>query len=138
MPAGRPPIFDSPEDLQNKIDEYFQSLEGESHFEADTEDESKDNLVWDVPPTSPSITGLCLFLGFESRQSFHDYGKSPEYSYTIKRARLMIEHKYELSGQYAKNPAFQVLALKNLGWSDKQEVDMRAKVAASDEDTIFE
>lgn len=138
MGAGRPALFNTVEELEAKIQEYFDSLNGEFHYEADPEDESNDIKVYDRDPEPPSITGLCLFLGFESRQSFHDYGNNPEFSYTIKRARLMIEHKYELSGQYAKNPAFQVFALKNLGWSDRQEIDMKSNIHLSDEPITFE
>lgn len=140
MGAGRPALFNTVEELENKIQEYFTSLEGEKEWIVDSDEDGnpKDIEVWKVPPTPPSITGLCLFLGFESRQSFHDYGNNPEFSYTIKRARLMIEHKYELSGQYAKNPAFQVFALKNLGWSDRQEIDMKSNVHLSDEPITFE
>lgn len=125
--GGAPPFFSTPEELEAKVEEYFKSLDGEFHYEADPEEEGKDIKVWDVFPDSPTITGLCLFLGFESRQSFYDYGNRSEFSYTIKRARLRIEHNYEKVGNFAKNPAFQVFALKNLGWSDKQEIDHTTK-----------
>jgi len=101
MPAGRPPIFETPDLLQDKIDEYFTSL-------ADKKE----------PPT---ITGMCLFLGFESRQSFHDYVEKADFSYTIKKARLRIESEYEKK-LHAQNPTGSIFALKNLGWSDKQEI----------------
>jgi hypothetical protein len=102
MQLGRPPVFDSPEQLSIKVDEYFDALSGE-------------------PAT---ITGLALFLGFESRQSFYDYEEKEDFSYTIKRARLRIEHEYEkkLSGNNVAGPIF---ALKNLSWKDKSEVDNR-------------
>src|SRR5687767_13811577 len=100
MPAGRPPIFETPDLLQDKIDEYFSSL-------ADKKE----------PPT---ISGMCLFLGFESRQSFHDYAEKEEFSYTIKKSRLRIESEYEKK-LHAQNPAGSIFALKNLGWTDKHD-----------------
>lgn len=100
MTAGKPAKFKTVEELQNAIDKYF--------------NENKE---------SPTITGLALELGFASRQSFYDYEKNKKYSYTVKRARLKIENFYEshLIGQYTSGPIF---ALKNFGWSDKQDVDI--------------
>jgi len=95
--GGRPPKFDSPESLMEKIIEYFTGCE---------ENNSK-----------ATITGLTLFLGFESRSSLDDYAeKNNEYSYIIKRAKLAVENSYETSGQ-----AFDIFALKNMGWKDKTE-----------------
>ena len=97
--GGRPPFFSSPEELLKMITAYFEKAKGNS-----------------------TITGLAYDLGFESRQSFYDYEKREEFSYIIKRARLFVESCYELklSGQYI---AGSVFALKNMGWSDKQEIE---------------
>lgn len=119
--AGRPPIYETEEALKAKIDEYFESLKGEFHFEADPEDESKDVRVMDTPSAFPSITGLALFLDFESRQSIYDYEKKGEFSYTIKRARLYIESFYEQQ-LLGKGVTGAIFALKNFGWSDKQDI----------------
>jgi len=125
--AGRPAEYSTPEELQAKIDEYFQYIEGEFRWEADPENEGKDNKIWDRSPEPPTITGLALYLGFESRQSFHDYKKRPEFSYTIKKARLMVEKSYELYLIYSKNPTGAIFALKNLGWDDKQKHEHTGK-----------
>ena len=70
-PIGIPPLYNSPQELQSKIDEYFNS---DSKY---------------------TIAGLCLFLGFASRQSFYDYENKPNFAYTIKKARLRLEEYYE-------------------------------------------
>ena len=124
--AGRPPMFETIEDFDREIDSYFEYIKGEFHYEADPEDESNDIKVWDRHPEPATITGLCLHLGFESRQSFHDYAKNenkPQFSYAIKKARLRIENAYEVSLNYSKNPAAQIFVLKNMGWDDKQQLD---------------
>lgn len=102
---GRPPIFESPGDLEKAIKEYFEP--------------TGVDLIFIAPKT---ISGLAYHLGFESRQSLYDYEKREEFSYIIKRARLRIEMGYEenLSG---KQPAGSIFALKNMGWSDRQEID---------------
>lgn len=103
---GRPALFRTPEELEVKVAEYFESLK-----------ETK------RPPT---ITGLVLYLGFESRQSFYDYQAKEDFSYAIKKARTRIENEYEvnLSG---RNPTGSIFALKNMGWADKTEVDHTTK-----------
>lgn len=114
--GGRPPIYNSSEELQEQIDEYFNSgvkkrtvIIGKAPHQTSIEIEV------------PTITGLCIFLGFESRQSFYDYEQREGFSYTIKRARLFIENEYEemLS---SGNTVGAIFALKNFGWIDKTEV----------------
>ncbi len=97
---ARPRVYDSPDELQAAVDEYFENTRQE-----------------DV-----TITGLALHLGFESRQSFYDYEKNDAFSYIIKRARLKVELAYEwrLNSNSCTGAIF---ALKNMGWKDKQEVE---------------
>lgn len=103
MAAGRPAHFESPELLSQSIELYFSKCEAEKK--------------------KPTITGLAYAVGFESRQSFYDYEDKPEFSYTIKRARLFVESTYEESLRES-NPAGSIFALKNFGWRDKTETDM--------------
>ena len=104
--GGRPPKYKSPEELLERCVKYF-----------DSSIEVGEKIT---------ITGLALFLGFESRQSLHDYKENEVFSYVIKRAMLVVENSYELSGNN-----FDIFALKNMGWSDKQEIDMKADVKSS-------
>ena len=97
--TGRKPIFKTVEALQKKIDKYWaECLEKEER---------------------PLITGVAYHCGFESRQSFYDYEKKEVFSYTIKRARLFIEMEYE---KRIGEGAGYIFGLKNLGWTDKQEI----------------
>lgn len=121
MPAGRPPIFEDADQLQEKIDSYLIWIQGEKGMMVKQgEDEIQS---WVRYPEPATITGLALYLGFESRQSFYDYEDNDKFSYTIKKARLKIENEYEkkLSGN---NVAGSIFALKNLGWKDKTEQDL--------------
>lgn len=99
-PPHRPPFYDDPEVMQAKIEEYF----------ADAK------MV--------TITGLCLHLGFESRQSFYDYEIKPDFAYTVKRARMMVENAYEMRLNKEGTPTGAIFALKNMGWKDKQETEI--------------
>lgn len=96
------PVFNTDEELKEGINKYLKSV------------------------GTPTITGLAYSLGFASRQSFYDYEKNEKHSYTIKRARLFIESVYE-SGLSKGNVAGAIFALKNFGWTDKQEIDQKTE-----------
>lgn len=119
MPAGRPPTFQSDEELQNAIDDYFQN--GVTMRKV-VIGKPPNNYIEEIPV--PTITGLCYHIGFESRQSFYDYENRPEFSYTVKRARLFIEKEYEEQLSVG-NTIGAIFALKNMGWRDKTEQDLR-------------
>jgi len=101
--GGRPPHYSNPEDLANRVTEYFEFC-----------DEKKDKAT---------ITGLTLFLGFCDRSSLIDYSKNEGFSHIIKAAKTMIENSYEEHGQ-----TIDIFALKNMGWKDKQEVEQTTRV----------
>lgn len=99
--VGRPAKFTSADELQKAINNYFEQEQ-----------------------EIPTLSGLALALGFESRQSMYDYKKKGDaFSYTIKRARLQVECKYE-KRLYSNSPAGTIFALKNLGWSEKVVQEM--------------
>lgn len=116
-----PPTFKTPEELENKIDDYFNNGV-----------RVKEYIIGRVPNQTtvkipvPTITGLCYYLGFASRQSFYDYEKNTNYSYTIKRARLFIEQEYEEQLQHG-NTTGAIFALKNMGWKDSQSLEHTGK-----------
>lgn len=123
MAGGRPAYFDTEVELQAKIDEYLIWLQGDFKDvqKRDEEGEPYSERVYTRYPEQPTITGLAIYLGFESRQSVYDYEKTGEFSYTIKRARLFIENAYEKE-LLGKGVTGAIFALKNFGWTDKQEV----------------
>lgn len=99
MAAGRPRIWDDPDELEKACDGYF----------------NDENL-------KPTVTGLALHLGFDSKQSLYDYRDRPEFSYPIKKALTLIE-KYHEEGLSENNVAGRIFALKNMGWKDKAEIE---------------
>lgn len=132
MSAGRPAHFENAEYLNLMVEEYFVYIKG-AYEDIEREKINKDGSVqmvmeriWTRKSETPSITGLALYLGFESRQSIYDYEKNGEFSYTIKRARLRVEASYE---QYLLTQASTgaIFALKNFGWVDTKAVDHTTK-----------
>jgi hypothetical protein len=115
--AGRPPIFETVDDLDNAIHKYFN--EGVKIRKVVVGKAPNQQVIEIEVPT---ITGLCYYIGFESRQSFYDYELRPEFSYTVKRARLFIEQEYE-EQLITGNTVGAIFALKNMGWKDKHETE---------------
>jgi hypothetical protein len=130
--VGRPAHFNTPEELQAKADEYFEWVKGEFHEEVRDKTDKEGTItqyterIWDREPVNISITGLALFLGFESRQSIYDYSKTGEFSYIIKRCKLQVENRYENALAY-QSPTGAIFALKNMGWVDNQAIDHTTK-----------
>lgn len=105
--AGRPALYQTPEELQHKVDEYLETFD----------------------LSQRTVTGLALFLGFESRQSLYDYEQDSQFSYIIKKAKLNIEHAYEMRLNNG-NCTGAIFALKNMGWKDKTEQDLNVRTPA--------
>lgn len=104
--GGRPPKYDTSEDMQHAIDDYFEYCYTNG-----------ENIT---------VSGLAYSLGFESRQSFYDYGKNNQFSYIIKRCRLRLESYYESRVQ-GTTPTGSIFVLKNMGWKDEHTVHQDSK-----------
>lgn len=118
--GGRPPVYETPEALISRINEYFNWIGGEYHEEDGPEGEKV--KVCDRAPERPTVTGLALFLGFDSKQSLYDYKKKEEFSYPIKRALSVVENAYE-NALMSQGATGAIFALKNMEWTDKQQYD---------------
>ena len=101
-PVGRPRMYASPEDFEAKVCAYQEHCR-----------ENKEPVTW---------TGLALFMGFSSRQSIDEYQNYPEFSYCVKKAKTIVEWHYEMR-LCGDKPTGAIFALKNMGWTDKQEMD---------------
>jgi hypothetical protein len=99
--VGRPLKFADPLALEEKINEYFDRCDAA-----------------DEPYT---ITGLALALD-TSRQTLINYEGKEEFIDAIKRAKSRVEH-YAEKKLYTGTPTGPIFALKNFGWSDKQDIN---------------
>lgn len=100
-PVGRPMKFPNVEDLQAAIDNYFRMCDS-------------------TEPKKPyTITGLCLALE-TTRETLCDYQARPEFSDTVKIAKMRVENFAE---ERLYDPTLKaagpIFALKNFGWTDK-------------------
>ena len=124
--AGKPK-YQSPEEMQEQIDAYFASLEGELLCDGGG------NPVYDKfgkpcflkPPRPPTVTGLALYLGFASRQALINYStRSKGFNDTITRAKSRIEEYaetrlYDREGQRGAEFNLRV----NFGWREQKDAD---------------
>ena len=100
--VGRPLKWNNVEELQLQIDKYFDKcVELEKPF---------------------TITGLCIALDCD-RETIRDYKEKDLFSVPIKNAYRKCQQYAEEQMFTSKNPAGAIFALKNYGWSDKQEID---------------
>jgi hypothetical protein len=96
---GRPLKIETPEQMKKILNEYFETTE--------------ENKL--------TITGLCLALGLD-KSTFYDYEKREEFKEIVRQARLIVENSYEISLR-ENGRTGDIFALKNFGWTDKQEID---------------
>ena len=105
-PVGRPHKFQNVEELQQKIDAYFDS------FKEGGENSGK-------PVT---VTGLALALD-TSRETLCDYQEKDEFSDALKKAKLRCE-QYAEQRLYEGAATGPIFALKNFGWKDSQDMNL--------------
>ena len=80
------------------------------------------NVYLELTPIEEyTVTGLCLSI-WASKQLLIDYEKRDLFKEIVKEAKLIVENSYELS--LRKNwRTWDIFALKNFWWVDKQEID---------------
>jgi hypothetical protein len=109
-----------------RIKKYFRFIQGVHHTEVLPAKGAKDKFettaqkVWDREAEPATISGLALFLGFNSRQEFDTYERNGEFACEIKRGRLMIEAEYEKKLHY-QSPTGAIFVLKSLGWTERPD-----------------
>lgn len=125
--VGRPPKFKTKEEIQEKIDRYFESCEGEilknSKGEVVLDRFGKPVYIDQKPPT---VTGLALALGFSGRQSLLNYQSKAEFVDTIMRAKSRVEEYTEqrLFDRDGSDGAKFSLRNNFRGWDDKPQSEM--------------
>lgn len=119
--VGQPPIIKSPQEMEDKINEYFKSLLPQPLLDNNGNVlKTKSGELAFSKERKPSVVGMALYLGYESRQSFYDNIKKPEYSYILKRARSKVELGVLDGGMDDEIPqALTIFLLKQFGYSDK-------------------
>lgn len=121
-PGGRPPKYnkDDPKDIETVerlVDEYFEWIKGEQNEEGD----------WVRFPEPPTVTGLTLHIGFNSKTQTYEYAKIEGFKDPIKRGLSIIEKYHEIAASRGDKCTGNIFILKNFGWTDKVEHDVTSK-----------
>lgn len=103
MPAGRPRLIASPEELLERGYAYFDECKAtDSHI---------------------LVTGLVLALGMSCRDTLIEYAKRPEFTDAVKELKSVCEN-YAENKLFTTTPTGAIFALKNYGWTDKQDLNL--------------
>ena len=113
-PGGRPPLYNSAEEMDSLIEEYFNDPsvmfvngDGQVIFR-------------------PTMAGLAYHLGMD-RRSLLNYSKKEEFFPSIKRAKDRVEAALE-ANLYNNSVTGTIFNLKNnFGWVDKTEQERYGK-----------
>lgn len=126
-PGGRPPMYETKEELQKLIDDYFEECKGIPFTDDDGKiwRTDKGYIVYKVQPKPPTVTGLALALGFTSRRALLNYQAKDEFVHTITKAKARVEEYAEirLFDRDGVNGAKFSLMNNFKGWRDKPRED---------------
>lgn len=124
--VGRPPMYKTKEEIQEKIDAYFEECKGKPLTDREGKvvlNKHGQPVIFGERPLT--ITGLALALGFTSRQALLNYQGKKEFVDTITRAKAKVEQYAEerLFDKDGSNGAKFSLANNFEGWREKQQIE---------------
>lgn len=100
--GGRPPEFETPEQLQIIVDKYLDHCKS--------------------TPEKPTIAGLAYYTGLD-RKTIYNYEKKDEFFHIIKKARDFILYRLEVL-MCDEGKAGQIFTAKQYGYVDKQDMNI--------------
>jgi DNA-packaging protein gp3 len=124
MPAGHPPLYKTPEEMQPKIEEYFSICDAHEKIIL-----SKLGFPMKCADPEPyTIAGLCYHLGYASHSALADLAHDrPEFSETVTRARLKIESQRSknLVNPDTRNAnGIKFDLTNNFGWRESSDLNI--------------
>jgi len=120
-PGGRPKLYDSPEQLQADIEEYFTNCD--NRLVQGYDDKTNSQFAY-ISPEPYTMSGLALALGMD-RKSLLNYSKDEKFFPAIKAARNRVESDVERRLMEGKATTGAIFNLKNnFDWKDKSETDV--------------
>jgi len=121
--VGQPLKFKTPEELERKINNYFDKCDKRKKEIIN----KKGELVYISSPEPYTMSGLAYSLGVD-RETILNYAKREEYFGTIKLARAKVHCDVERR-LMEFNSTGAIFNLKNnFGWKDKTEQNLNVKI----------
>jgi len=128
--AGMTPKYKTASEIEEKIEDYFKNCEGEILKDADGNPVlNKYGIPVIVNGEPPTVTGLALALGFNTRKSLIDYQGKEAFVYAITRAKARIEkyteqRLFDREGQ--RGAEFSLRC--NFKWQDERKTVIATEV----------
>ena len=119
---GRKPMYDSVDEMQEKIDAYFRDCDGKLLTDEAGKPVLRNGVPVRVGKHPPTMTGLALALGFATRKSIFDYKKKAAFEWTLTLARSRVEMYTEerlFDRDGARGAMFSLL--RNFGWGAEKK-----------------
>lgn len=122
--GGRPPKYKTVEELQEKIEEYFDFCDNKT--KKIYSEKLGEMMVADPEPYT--MSGLAYALNL-SRQALVEYKNKDEFGDTIKRARDRVEKDIDrrLNDKSLFTPGLIFNLKNNFNWKEKTETDVTSK-----------
>jgi len=123
---GRPPKYETPEEMQRIITLYYLACRVHKEDRLELLDDLNDEdllVVNDIEDIVPTISGLAYTLGM-STEAFRNYEQKDDFLATVKRAKQRVEMSLEqrLAGNAVTGSIFSLK--NNFGWKDKTEQEL--------------
>ncbi len=126
-PVGRPPKYETPEEMQKVVDLYFLACKANGSEDPElilaSLDDDERRLIRDIDGHKPTISGLAYTLGM-STEALRNYEEKGEFLATVKRSKQRVEMSLELrlDGGSATGAIFSLK--NNFKWKDAIETDI--------------
>ena len=118
-PGGRPLLFQSVEELESKIQQYFDDCDARKVKQL-----TKSGDIVEVNVKRPyTLSGLACYLDC-SRQTLLNYAKDDKFFDTVSRARRKCENYAEEQLYEGNDRGAKFCLLNGYGWSDTQKLEL--------------
>jgi hypothetical protein len=124
--VGRPLIFKSVKDIEDKIEEYFNYCD--NRLVQGYDNKTNEQFAY-ISPEPYTMSGLAYYLGID-RRTLLNYSNKDEYFPTIKKARDRVEMDIDrrLNDKNAFTPGLIFNLINNFDWKQKSEVDQNIRI----------
>lgn len=130
---GKRPRYKTPEEIQEKIDQYFEDCKGTL-----LKDHNGDPIIdrWGNPvyldKKPPTVTGLALALGFKTRRALMLYQAKKEFMDVILEAKSRVEmyNEEQLFSRDGSRGAQFSLQHNFAGWQEEKQEDDKGPAVA--------
>lgn len=123
--GGRPRLFQTVEELEDKIEEYFKYCD--ARIVQGYDNKTNEQFAY-VSPEPYTMSGLAYYLGMD-RRSLINYKERDEFFLTIKKARDRVEMDIDrrLNDKGTFTPGLIFNLKNNFDWKDQTHQDITTK-----------